>query len=110
MSVSMGGLLLVIVSTTLEGFAQVFLKKSTFQGASRRLWLALGVIAFFTEAVTWTGALRTLDVSVAFPMGSLSFVNVTILSRLLLNETVAWPRWLGVAFIIVGVVLLGGQS
>lgn len=110
MSVSMDGLLLVLVSTTLEGFAQVFLKKSTFAGSSRLLWLGLGVIAFFTEAVTWTGALRTLDVSIAFPMGSLSFVNVTILSRLLLRETVAWSRWLGVAFIIAGVILLGGQS
>jgi len=110
MSGSLSGIVLVLVSTTLEGFAQVSLKLSTRPGTSKRLWLTLGVIAFFTEAITWTGALRLLDVSVAFPMGSLSFVNVTILSCLLLKERVARSRWLGVAFIIAGVALLGWHA
>lgn len=110
MSASLTGLVLVLVSTTLEGFAQVFLKKSTHEGAARRLWLTLGVTAFLTEAVTWTGALHSLDVSIAFPMGSLAFVNVTILSRVMLKEKVALHRWLGVGFIIAGVILLGGES
>jgi drug/metabolite transporter (DMT)-like permease len=110
MSTALIGILLVIVSTSLEGFGQVFLKKSTRATPLRRLWLALGIAAFSSEAVTWTGALRHLDVSIAFPMGGLSYVAVTILSTLMLGERVTNPRWLGVSFIIVGAALLGGGA
>lgn len=110
MSTTAIGILLVIVSTSLEGFAQVFLKKSTRNAPRRRLWLGLGVAAFSLEAVTWTGVLRYLDVSIAFPMGGLSFVAVTILSTLMLGERVTNPRRLGVVFIIAGAALLGGGA
>jgi drug/metabolite transporter (DMT)-like permease len=49
-------------------------------------------------------------VSTAFPITSLSFVMVTLLSRWLLGEEVAPLRWGGVALILVGTSLIVAQA
>jgi undecaprenyl phosphate-alpha-L-ara4N flippase subunit ArnE len=107
-----------------ECFAQVFLKIGATGGPGillvrfRRLvhrfpfssiaanWIILGVIAYGLEILLYTFALHLLDVSVAFPMGSLCFVGVAMLSKLLLGETVGRIRWLGVGCIVVGAVFV----
>jgi drug/metabolite transporter (DMT)-like permease len=58
------------------------------------------------ESIVYTGALRYLDVSTAFPLSSLSFVVVTLLSQWMLRERVTAMRWLGVGLILSGTVLL----
>lgn len=100
------GICLVIFCTMLEGFAQLFLKKSSLAVVSKRWWAALGIALFVFEALLYTGALQFLDVSTAYPIGSLSFVAVTVLSRFLLGETVSRERWFGVCLIIVGAGLV----
>jgi drug/metabolite transporter (DMT)-like permease len=100
------GILLVVVSTMVEGFGQVFLKRSALDAVRRHLWIALGVSVLMIEVVLYSGALRLLAVSTAFPLTSISFVMVTILSRWLLGEVVAPRRWLGVGLILVGTALV----
>jgi drug/metabolite transporter (DMT)-like permease len=58
----------------------------------------------------YTGALQFVEVSTAFPIGSVAFVVVAILSRRFLNEPVTRPRWIGIGLIIVGVSLLAAQA
>ena len=99
------GVLLVVAATVTEGFAQTSLKKST-EGANRELWIGLGIALFVVEIAIYTGALRLLDVSTAFPIGSLSFVTATLLSQWLLGETVTRMRWIGVCLILVGTGLI----
>ncbi len=72
----------------------------------RRAWLLLGVSAYGVEVLLYTEALRFLDVSVAFPLGSLCFVGVALLSRVFLGEAVGRIRWLGVGCIVAGAVLV----
>lgn len=100
------GVLLVLLCTVIEGFAQTFLKKSSLAVAGKRLWISLGIGLFVAEALLYTGALQFLDVSTAYPIGSLSFVAVTILSQWLLAEKVSRTRWLGVGLIIIGAGLV----
>jgi undecaprenyl phosphate-alpha-L-ara4N flippase subunit ArnE len=52
-------------------------------------------------------ALRLLDVSIAFPASSLCFVFVGLLSKFWLQEQVGLERWVGLGFILGGVVLIG---
>ena len=77
----------------------------------RRLWrkrsVVVGLLCFGLEAILWTMALRLLDVSLAFPVGSLCFVFVLVLSYLWLGEQVSSERWIGVSLILGGVVLIG---
>lgn len=100
------GVLLVILCTVIEGFAQIFLKKSSLAIIGKRWWAVLGIAFFILEALIYTGALQFLDVSTAYPIGSLSFVAVTVLSQWLLQETVTRTRWMGVGLIIVGAGLV----
>jgi drug/metabolite transporter (DMT)-like permease len=100
------GVFLVVFSTMVEGFGQVFLKKSALEFARRRFWIMLGVLVLSVEVVLYSGALHFLAVSTAFPLTSLSFVMVTVLSRWLLGETIPVRRWVGVALILVGTALI----
>jgi drug/metabolite transporter (DMT)-like permease len=104
------GVLLVVVSTMVEGFGQTFLKKSALDVARRRHWILLGVAVLIVEVLLYSGALRFLAVSTAFPITSLSFVMVTLLSRWLLGERVTPLRWAGVGLILVGTSLIVAQA
>jgi undecaprenyl phosphate-alpha-L-ara4N flippase subunit ArnE len=116
------GILVVIAAVGVESFAQLFLKIGASGGAgilagpwraragwmgagsSARAWISLGLVAYGGEVLLYTLALHYLDVSVAFPMGSLCFVGVALLSRIFLGEAVGRVRWLGVLCIIAGAV------
>ena len=104
------GVLLVVVSTMVEGFGQTFLKKSALDVARRRHWILLGVVVLIVEVLLYSGALRFLAVSTAFPITSLSFVMVTLLSRWLLGEKVTPLRWAGVGLILIGTSLIVAQA
>ncbi|MTJ82352.1 MAG: EamA family transporter [Telmatospirillum sp.] len=104
------GVLLVLLCTILEGGAQLLLKKSSLDCGRRRLWIAAGMVMFGTEAALYTVALQFLDVSTAYPIGSLSFVVVTLLSHWLLGEQVSRTRWTGVALIIAGAGLVMARA
>lgn len=119
MSPRLLGLTCVTVATLFEAFGQLAFKQGAesalvdggMSGLFRRLWrnrsVAVGIVCFVVEAVLWTMALRLLDVSIAFPAGSLCFVFVLLLSRLWLQEQVGLDRWVGVGLILSGVVLIG---
>jgi drug/metabolite transporter (DMT)-like permease len=114
------GLILLLVAMAVESFAQLFLKigaaggplilrpagrrwaERLMPGSSARAWVVLGLLAYGLEILLYTVVLHFLDVSVAFPLGSLCFVGVAILSKLFLGEAVSAGRWLGVGLILVG--------
>ena len=100
------GILLVIIASALEGFGQVFLKKATLDRTGKGAWRVLGLAFFGVQALVYTWSLRYLEVSTAFPLGSLSFVSVTLLSQGLLRERVDRTRWIGALFILVGSALV----
>jgi len=110
MSATAIGVLLVVVSTMVEGFGQVFLKKSALESMRRNLWIGLGVMVLTVEIVLYSGALRFLAVSTAFPLTSLSFVMVTVLSRWLLGEVITPKRWIGVGLILIGTSLIAAHA
>ena len=76
----------------------------------RGLWIGVGAALYAVEIGLYTVALTLIDVSVAFAMGSLSFVAVAVLSRLFLKERISLMRALGLLLILCGVVLMGAQA
>ncbi len=117
------GLTALAAAVAVESFAQLFLKIGAAGGpgilppalrrrvarwplGSASSWVALGVIAYGLEIALYTLALHALEVSVAFPAGSLCFVGVALLSKLVLGESVGRVRWLGVGCILAGVILV----
>ncbi len=124
MSAQAVGLLFMVAAVTVESAAQLALKVGASGGPSilpdrlRRLaasvplggvpagWIAAGVAGYAVVVAFYTAALHRLDLSVAFPVGSLCFVGVALLSRFLLGERVGPARWAGIGCIVGGAALV----
>jgi drug/metabolite transporter (DMT)-like permease len=105
-SAPMFGVMLVAVCAVFEGFAQVCYKKAAHALSRKTLWVVGGTVLFAIEAGFYTLALRFLDLSIAYPLGALSFVAVALLSHGLLHERISPSRWIGVVLILVGVTMV----
>jgi len=73
-------------------------------------WGVLGVlviagIMYVTSSILWVWALRSVDISRAYPYFALGFVFVPLLGAWLFGETLNIKYALGVALIIAGVVM-----
>src|SRR4029077_8557197 len=104
------GVLLVVVSTLLEGIGQVFMKKSARRVIRWYLWISVGVVFLALAAAIYTKALLLLDVGVAYVTSSLSLISITLMSKYLLREKVTRMRWMGVWLIFIGVSLVVART
>jgi len=65
-----------------------------------------GLACYVVSVVFWIVALSRVEVSVAYPMLSIGYVLNALLAWWLFGEQVTAQRWLGIAVIIVGVILV----
>lgn len=120
-------LLFLIFTDVLETFVQFCFKKSTVSAnlleintlgdgivflktviPSPFLWAALfSVICLF---IIWSTILSKIDLSVAVPVASFSYIGVPIVSMIFLHETISFVRWFGICLILVGVILVSLSS
>jgi undecaprenyl phosphate-alpha-L-ara4N flippase subunit ArnE len=68
--------------------------------------LALSGISIALATVIWLYILRHFELSVAYPLISISYIFGTLAAVFIFHETVPVTRWLGVGFIMLGVVFL----
>jgi multidrug transporter EmrE-like cation transporter len=66
----------------------------------------VGFVLYFFSALVWLMVLSRFPLSYAYPMLSVSYVAVVLLSGILFHETVSPVRWLGILIICAGVVVL----
>ena len=119
--------LFLIFIDVLETFAQFCFKKSVLAAngfeiqtlhdilgfiakvaPSAYLWLGLfSVILIFA---TWSTVLSKIDLSVAVPVCSFSYISVPLVSLVFLHEKISVLRWLGISVILLGVVLVAVSS
>lgn len=69
-----------------------------------------GLACYVVSVVAWIVALSRVDVSVAYPMLSVGYVINALLAWWLFGEAVSLQRWLGIAVIIFGVVLVARSA
>ncbi|MDZ8025168.1 MAG: DMT family transporter [Nostoc sp. SerVER01] len=68
--------------------------------------LALSVTVYCLAIVTWILALRTVKLSIAYPVTSLNYVGILLGSYYFFNEVITLTRILGVLTIFAGVLLV----
>jgi len=105
----------------LETFTNFCLKKSTFQVSNFHVTAPHDLLAFFhvvlfspflwfglvsvaATFVLWSTILSKIDLSVAVPICSLSYITVPVVSIFFLHETITPLRWVGIFFILAGVI------
>ena len=65
-----------------------------------------GLACYAVSVVVWIVALSRVEVSIAYPMLSIGYVVNAWLAWWLFGEDVNAQRWLGIAVIVIGVVLV----
>lgn len=68
--------------------------------------LILAVVCFVTSMLMWIFVLRKMELSIAYPMVSLGYVFVMLLSYYFLQEQLTLTKLLGTGLIVTGVVVL----
>ena len=68
---------------------------------------ATGVVCMLIAFPLGLLALEMADVSVAVPLGAVSYILATFMGKFYLGERVGTLRWLGVITIVIGTVLIG---
>ena len=85
-----------------------------WQGSSLASWVLsfitnpflVGAIFLYAATILiWIYVLRTLPLSLAYPLTALSYVIVPVLSYLFLHEKIEWQTGVGSAVIILGVFI-----
>ena len=85
--------------------AVVFLK-AVF--ASPFLWAGLFTVVLVF--IIWSTILTKIDLSVAVPIASFSYILVPITSIIFLDEQITVFRWVGILFVLAGVILVSWSS
>ena len=65
-----------------------------------------GILLYVLSTVFFMMALRLGELSVVYPLTSLTYIFTTLLSMYFLKEHVNWYKWLGIACIIAGVIMV----
>lgn len=69
-------------------------------------WTWLGIAAYLISLTSWLYVLRTIPLSVAFPLISVIFLLVPLSAELFLHERITAHRWVGIGLVLLGVVAI----
>ncbi len=104
---------LVIFGTMFGAAGSFYLKKGSFKVSRNPLhWilnprLILGISLYMLSSLFFITGLKYGDLSILYPITSMSYVWVIFLSMKYLKEKMNVYKWAGMGFIILGVVLIG---
>ena len=66
----------------------------------------VGLVIFALSAVVWLIVLSKASLSFAYPFASLTYVIIVLFDRFVLGQDIPSIRYLGVGFIVAGIVLI----
>jgi multidrug transporter EmrE-like cation transporter len=69
--------------------------------------ILIAIPVYVAGFLTWLVVLSELDLSYAYSFLAITYVLVPVLSRLFLGEQVPAVRWMGIAVICVGLIIVG---
>jgi multidrug transporter EmrE-like cation transporter len=79
---------------------------SFLQSAATNKFVILGFALYLVSAVSWLIILSRVDLSFAYPLISIGYIIIVVLSRLIFNEPVTSYRVAGTVLVCAGVFLL----
>lgn len=106
-------IMLVMLASFIGSFGAVFLKSGAghVQRNIRSLlfnWrLAAGVFAFLLSSYFFVQGLKKGELSVLYPMASLSYLWTLLWSRIIFREPFTLHKFVGLGLILIGVACIG---
>ena len=74
------------------------------------IWTWACIVLTITALLTWTQTIRFMPLGVAFTLSNMVHVLVPLSSHFLLNEAIDLRRWLGIALVVMGLVVVAKPS
>lgn len=105
--------LIIVVGCLIGAYGAILLKKGSaklklnLKALIKNKNLILGFVMYGLSSVLYILALRGAELSVLYPLVSLTYVFIAILSKLILKESMGRYKFIGMALIIFGVILIG---
>ncbi len=100
-----------------SALGHVQLEISSFLGAIQfiqavipSVYLWVGLFSVIIIFIIWSTVLSRVDLSVAVPVCSFSYITVPLVSALFFHEKISILRWGGIGFILIGVILVSMSS
>ncbi len=105
-------IILLLIAAFLSAIGQFFFKyafnnSSSLLSSSFLIWFIKGFLAYMGATVFYFMVLRRAHLSWTYGIGGLSYVFATIFAATILLEKIPLLRWIGVAIIFIGVVMIG---
>lgn len=118
-SLTLNIFLLIVLNDIGDTLAQILMKKGCLQIgmdtvtlqslgsfwirslSSPLLWL--GMLVMILNFFLWIAVLYKVDLSIAMPVGSTSYVFIPVAAMLFLHERISLLRWLGIFAIVLGI-------
>jgi len=69
-------------------------------------WVFSGLVAFGFSSIFWLVILSRMDLSLVYPMVSIAYVIIAFASLILFKESISLLRWISIAIICFGVILI----
>ena len=104
---------LVIAATLVGAYGPILLKKasakrlSKFSSLITNYHLFGGVMLYVIGTVFFILALRGGDLSILYPLVSITYIWVALLSVKFLGEKMNYWKWFGIGLIVLGVSFIG---
>lgn len=73
-------------------------------------WIGAGIAAQVTSLFSWLYALRSIKLLVAYNAVGLLHVIVPLASQTFLGEAISPSRWIGIALVLAGVLVVAAPS
>ncbi len=70
-------------------------------------WVLLGTLLLILWLLSRMTLLGWADLSYVLPVTSIAYVLTAVLGKVFFAEQVTWQRWLGTAFIVLGIIFVG---
>jgi uncharacterized membrane protein len=112
MSTTLWAIGLVILSTLFSALGPILFKKGSTRfnlnpfTQIKNYYLIGGIIVYTLGLIAFIPSLRGGNLSVLYPILSLKYVWVTLLSIFILREVVTKKQWAGIVLIISGILLV----
>ncbi len=111
-------ILIVLIITSFTVAGNLLLKLGMSESSETSVWpmtlinkySVLGLISFGLAFVGYATVLQKIPLNLAQAMFSFQFIAVIISSSLILGEPIGAVRWLGMAIILVGILIVSFAS
>ncbi|MDD5086892.1 MAG: SMR family transporter [Candidatus Nanoarchaeia archaeon] len=113
MKTELWSILLVLIGTIIGAFGALYIKIGSkdfslnIKKIIKNQKLILGFVFYALSSVFYVIALKGGDLSVIYPIVSIGYAWVCILSVWFLKEKMNSWKWIGIATIILGITLVG---